>query len=124
MSNGWTRVAFGDVVRLSRERSSDPRKQGFERYVGLEHLIPGNLKIQKWGRTTDGTTFTQVFRRGQVLFGKRRAYQHKVAIADFDGVCSGDIYVFESRDDRLLSTLLPFICQTARWFASIPGEPL
>ena len=91
---GWTRVAFGDVVRLSTERSSNPAAAGFDRYVGLEHLDPGELRIQRWGGVAAGTTFTSVFRPGQVLFGKRRAYLRKVAVPDFSGVCSGDIYVF------------------------------
>jgi type I restriction enzyme S subunit len=118
---GWTRVAFGDVVRLCRERSSDPEADGLERYVGLDHLEPGDLKIRRWGDVADGTTFTNVFRSGQVLFGKRRAYQRKVAVADFDGVCSGDIYVFEPNNERLLPELLPFICQTDGFFEHAVG---
>lgn len=113
---GWSRVAFGDVVRLSRERTRDPESDGLERYVGLEHIDPGALSIRRWGNIADGTTFTNVFRAGQVLFGKRRAYQRKVAVADFDGVCSGDIYVLESKNERLLPDLLPHICQTDSFF--------
>jgi type I restriction enzyme S subunit len=114
-------VAFGDVVQLVRERSADPESEGFERYVGLEHIDPGDLRIRRWGKVSDGTTFTNVFRAGQVLFGKRRAYQRKVALADFDGVCSGDIYVFEPKGARLLPELLPFICQTDRFFEHAVG---
>src|SRR5262249_11780856 len=106
---GWTRVAFGDVVRLVRERSSDPARDGFARYVGLEHIDPGDLRIRRWGNVSGGTTFTNVFRAGQVLFGKRRAYQRKVAVPNFDGICSGDIYVFEPRGNALLPELLSFI---------------
>src|SRR5688572_4402869 len=118
---GWTRVAFGDVVRLSRERSNNPEGDRLERYVGLEHLDPGDLKVRRWGSVLEGTTFTNVFRAGQVLFGKRRAYQRKVAVAPFDGVCSGDIYVMEPKDARLLPALLPFICQTDRFFEYAVG---
>jgi restriction endonuclease S subunit len=50
------------------------------------------------------------------LFGKRRAYQRKVAVAEFDGLCSSDILVFEPKDDRLLPELLPFICQSDGFF--------
>jgi type I restriction enzyme S subunit len=107
---GWRRVKFGDVVRLSKTRSQDPLADGFERYVGLEHLEPANLRIHSWGNVADGVTFTSVFEPGQVLFGKRRAYQRKVAIADFAGVCSGDIYVFVTKDAQvLLPELLPYI---------------
>lgn len=107
----WGKVAFGDVVRLSTERSRDPADDGFQRFVGLDHIDPGDLRIRRWGDVADGTTFTSVFRPGQVLFGKRRAYQRKVAVADFAGVCSGDIYVFEPKGTNLLPELLPFICR-------------
>jgi type I restriction enzyme S subunit len=109
-------VRFGDVVRLATERCADPLAAGIERYVGLEHLEPSDLRIRTWGNVADGVTFTNRFHPGQVLFGKRRAYQRKVAVADFDGVCSGDIYVFEPADNRLLPELLPFICQTEGFF--------
>jgi len=118
---GWTKVAFGDVVRLCTERSSDPEADGFERYIGLEHLDPGELRVRRWGDLADGVTFTNVFRPGQVLFGKRRAYQRKVAVADFSGVCSGDIYVLEPSGDALLPELLPFICQTDAFFEHAVG---
>ena len=99
---GWRKVKFGEVVHLSKVRSKDPLAEGYERYVGLEHLEPGDLRIRSWGNVADGTTFTSVFKPGQVLFGKRRAYQRKVAVADFEGVCSGDIYVLESQDANVL----------------------
>ena len=111
-----TNVAFGDVVQLSKERSKDPEADGFERYLGLEHLEPSDLTVRSWGDIADGTTFTNVFRPGQVLFGKRRAYQRKVAVAHFSGVCSGDIYVLEPKGDHLLPELLPFICQSGPFY--------
>jgi len=120
---GWRRVKFGDVVRLAKARSADPLADGIERYVGLEHLEPGDLRIRNWGNVADGVTFTSVFKPGQVLFGKRRAYQRKVAVADFTGVCSGDIYVLETQDaEVLLPELLPFICQTDAFFEHAIGS--
>lgn len=119
---GWRRVKFGEVVRLSKARCSDPLAEGYERFVGLEHLEPGDLRIRSWGNVADGVTFTSLFQPGQVLFGKRRAYQRKVAVADFAGVCSGDIYVLESLDaNALLPELLPFICQTDAFFEHAVG---
>lgn len=112
LTPGSASVTFGDVVRLCTERCADPASAGIERYVGLEHLEPVDLKIRSWGLVSNGVTFTNLFKRGQVLFGKRRAYQRKAAIADFEGVCSGDIYVFEPAGDRLMPELLPFLCQS------------
>ena len=112
----WPRVRFGDVVRLNKDRSADPAADGIERYVAIEHIEPEDLRIRSWGLVAEGTTFTQRVRPGQTLFVKRRAYQRKVAVAEFDAVCSGDIYVLEPKDDRLLPELLPFLCQTDAFF--------
>ncbi len=112
-----TLTRFADLVHLNTDRIADPAAAGIERYVGLEHIEPENLHIRSWGLVAEGTTFTNHFKPGQVLFGKRRAYQRKVAVADFEGVCSSDIYVFESKDpDKLLPELLPFICQSEGFY--------
>lgn len=118
----WKRVKFGDVIRLNKDKSNDPAADGLERYVGLEHIEPGDLRVSAWGEVAEGTTFTNRFRPGQVLFGKRRAYQRKVAVADFEGVCSGDIYVLEPKNEsELLPELLPFICITDAFFEHAVG---
>ena len=112
-----TLTRFADVITLSSSRTPAPLAAGIERFVGLEHIEPENLHIRSWGLVADGTTFTNTFKRGQVLFGKRRAYQRKVAIAEFDGVCSGDIYVFESKDPNLLlPELVPFLLQSEGFY--------
>lgn len=119
---GWRMVKFGDVVHLNTEKVADPLAGGIERYVGLEHLTPEDLHIHTWGQVAEGTTFTNYFKPGQVLFGKRRAYQRKVAVADFAGVCSGDIYVFEPKDpETLIPELLPFVCQTEGFYEYAVG---
>jgi type I restriction enzyme S subunit len=117
---GWKRVRFGDVVENINE-TCDPEEAGLERFIGLEHLEPGSLHIRKWGDVADGTTFTRQCRPGQVLFGKRRAYQRKVAVAEFEAVVSGDIYVLAPKNDKLLSQLLPFICLSERFFQHAVG---
>lgn len=110
-------VRFGDVAREVSESTRTPLEDGFERYIGLEHLDPESLKIRRWGLIEETeTTFTRVFRAGQVLFGRRRAYQRKAALAEFDGICSGDIIVMEAKPDKLLPELLPFIVQTEGFY--------
>jgi type I restriction enzyme S subunit len=117
---GWKRVRFGDVVENCAE-TCDPAEAGMERFVAMEHLEPGSLHVRSWGNVADGTTFTRRCRPGQVLFGKRRAYQRKVAVAEFVAVVSGDIYVLAPKDDRLLPELLPFLCLSERFFQHAVG---
>jgi len=118
---GWTRVRFSDVVENVNESESNPAETGLERFIGLEHIEPGSLHVRSWGNVADGTTFTRRCRPGQVLFGKRRAYQRKVAVAGFDAVVSGDIYVLAPKNDRLISELLPFVCLSERFFLHAVG---
>jgi type I restriction enzyme, S subunit len=110
--SAWKRVAFGDVVKNVNVSVKDPEEAGIERVIAMEHLDPGELSISRWGDTADATTFTRRVKRGQTLFGKRRAYQGKAAYADFDAICSGDILVFEADATRLLAEFLPFLVQS------------
>lgn len=117
-------VKFGDVVRQVKDSTRDPKSLGVDRVVGLDHLDPGSLDVRRWdelGDLPNGTSFTRVFRRGQVLFGKRRAYQRKVAVAGFDGICSGDILVFEPITDELLPDFLPYVVQSDGFFEHALG---
>jgi type I restriction enzyme S subunit len=117
----WKHVRFDDVVENVNETERNPVEAGIERFIGLEHLEPGSLHIRAWGNVVDGTTFTRRCRPGQALFGKRRAYQRKVAVAEFDAVVSGDIYVFAPKNARLLSEFLPFLCMSERFFQHAVG---
>ncbi|MGP5054924.1 restriction endonuclease subunit S [Brachybacterium paraconglomeratum] len=117
----WKRVAFGDVVRNVNETVRDIEAASIGRVIAMEHMDPGELKVSRWGSTEDGTTFTRRVKPGQTLFGKRRAYQRKVAYAEFDAVCSGDIYTFESDEAQLLGELLPFLVQSNGFFAHAVG---
>ncbi|MCX8960996.1 restriction endonuclease subunit S [Erwinia psidii] len=105
-------VKFGDICREVKINTKDPLADGYVRYIGLEHLDPGSLKIKRWGLIKeDNPSFTRVFKKGHILFGKRRPYLKKAAIAEFDGICSGDIIVMESNQNEMVSALLPFILQ-------------
>lgn len=83
--------------------------------VGLEHLIPQEIKFSGYDVDTENT-FTKTFKKGQILFGRRRAYLKKAAIADFDGICSGDITVIEAIPGKVDPLLLPFIIQNDKFF--------
>ena len=113
------RVKLGDVASESRETLRRD-KLGLPT-VGLEHLIPGELSLTAWN-VDDDSTFTKTFRKGQILFGRRRAYLHKAAIAPFDGICSSDITVIEALPDKLLPELLPFVIQNDTFFDFAVGK--
>ena len=116
---GWRLAKFGDVVDNLNETTRNPESIGLDRVVGLDHMDPESLPLKRWDDLSDlheGTSFTRVFRAGQVLFGKRRAYQRKVSLPDFDGICSGDILVFQPKNAELLPEFLPYLVQSNGFF--------
>lgn len=102
-----------DIARESRATHKGD-KSGVP-IVGLEHLIPQEIKFTGYDVDTENT-FTKAFKKGQILFGRRRAYLKKAAIADFDGICSGDITVIEAIPGKVEPLLLPFIIQNDKFF--------
>ena len=106
-------MKLGEIARESRETYSGD-KTGIP-IVGLEHLVSQELRFTDYDIDTENT-FTKRFHKGQILFGRRRAYLKKAAIADFDGICSGDITVIEAIPGKVDPMLLPFIIQNDRLF--------
>ena len=53
--------------------------------VGLEHLVPGEVRLSNWEDNAQNT-FTKLFKKGHILFGRRRAYQKKASVAEFEGM--------------------------------------
>ncbi|MGB5156175.1 MAG: restriction endonuclease subunit S [Desulfobacterales bacterium] len=99
---------FEDITDCIEKHDKKPLESGITRFVGLEFIEAENFNLQGFGDIEKGTTFTKRFAKGDVLFGKRRAYLKKVAVADFDGICSGDILVFRANKTRMLPELLPY----------------
>lgn len=114
-----SKVLLGDVA-VEHKETCKGSKDGYP-IVGLEHLVPEEITLTAWDEGSENT-FTKMFRKGNVLFGRRRAYLKKAAVAPFDGICSGDITVIEAKPDRILPELLPFIIQNDALFDFAVGK--
>ena len=114
-----SKVLLGDVA-VEHKETCKGSKDGYP-IVGLEHLIPEEITLTAWDEGGENT-FSKMFRKGNVLFGRRRAYLKKAAVAPFDGICSGDITVIEAKPDRILPELLPFIIQNDDLFDFAVGK--
>ena len=109
---GWQMWRFDQIAAIVNDRIDDPSKAGVERYVGLEHLDSDSLKIRRWGSPSDVEATKLIFRKGDIIFGRRRAYQRKLAVADFDGICSAHAMVLRARPHVVLPDFLPFFMQS------------
>lgn len=111
-------VKLGDVAR---EYKATIKNAAGLPVVGLEHLTPRELILESWDSDVE-TTFTKGFKKGHILFGRRRAYLKKAAIAPFEGICSGDITVIEAIPGKINPDLLPFVIQNDSLFDFAIGK--
>ncbi len=111
----WTLVKFGDIVFEPKENINKNSINSIKHVVGLEHIDSGSVHLRRSASPEISTSFTKTFSRGDVLFGRRRAYLKKAALTEFDGICSGDITVLRAKES-LLPELLPFIVQNDKFF--------
>ena len=88
----WSSLRFDDCAELVRDTVL-PAELGDIPYIGLEHMGEGTLSLIGCGSASDVSSIKRRFRRGDILFGKLRPYFRKIIRADFDGVCSTDIWV-------------------------------
>ncbi|MCB9610086.1 MAG: restriction endonuclease subunit S [Polyangiaceae bacterium] len=101
-----------DQMAVQVKDKVHPSEADVDRYVGLEHLDPESLKIRRWGEPSDVESSKILFRSGDIIFGKRRAYQRKLVVADFDGICSAHAMVLRPKTEVVLKEFLPFFMQT------------
>jgi type I restriction enzyme, S subunit len=92
--------ALRELVDCVRE-SARPGDEPGARYVGLEHIARGGLRLLGEGKAGEATSEQTRFRRGDLLFGRLRPYLRKLALAPFDGVCSPDILVLSPAEPLL-----------------------
>ncbi|WP_205628588.1 restriction endonuclease subunit S [Hyalangium minutum] len=105
-------MKFGEIAQCVNDRVDDPKAAGVDRYVGLEHLDPESLSVRRWGTPDDVESTKLRFKPGDIIFGKRRAYQRKLAVADFEGICSAHAMVLRAKPDAVFPEFLPFFMQS------------
>jgi len=96
----WDFVSLEDVCSLRKE-TIDPKKANNLNYIGLEHIVPDELKIRNWGNSSNVKSTKNVFYKEDILYGKLRPYLNKVAVPEKNGICSTDIMVFEVKSRKI-----------------------
>lgn len=110
----WTRLSFGAIADNVNERV-EPLDAAEEIYVGLDDLDSGSLHIRRWGRGSDVIGTKLRFRKGDIIFGRRRAYQRKLAVAEFDGICSAHAMILRAKPNVVLPEFLPFLMMSDKF---------
>jgi restriction endonuclease S subunit len=112
--SGWRRLPFGAFAESVNERV-EPANAADEIYVGLDDLDSGSLHIRRWGKGSDVIGTKLRFRQGDLIFGRRRAYQRKLAVAEMDGICSAHALVVRAKPEFVLPEFLPFLMMSDKF---------
>ena len=97
-----------DQIAYNSTEKKQPEDLDRAHYIGLEHLNSGSFEVTRWGSDVTPTGEKLVMRKGDVLFGKRRAYQRKVGIAPFDGIFSAHGMVLRPKENIIDKDFFPF----------------
>ncbi len=96
-----------DQIAINSTEKKKPVDEDRFTYLGLEHLDSGTLKVTRFGSEIAPIGEKLVMHKGDVLFGKRRAYQKKVAIAPFDGIFSAHGMVLRPKEEVIDKDFFP-----------------
>jgi type I restriction enzyme S subunit len=96
-----------DQIAINSTAKKKPVEEDKYSYIGLEHLDSENLIVSRWGSEVAPKGEKLLMKKGDVLFGKRRAYQKKVAIAPFDGIFSAHGMVLRPNEDVVDKRFFP-----------------
>lgn len=112
----WNLTKLGDLAKDISNRVDNPAESKYDRFVGLENFVSGDIKIKTWKSTKELASSAKAFQRGDILFARRNAYLRRASIVDFDGCCSGDAFVLRENHDKIVPGFLAFLMNSnALW---------
>ncbi|MCC2598428.1 restriction endonuclease subunit S [Sphingobacterium sp. FBM7-1] len=109
--SNWSKVNFGDVA-IQMKGTVDRDNTDLRYYVKGEHMNSEDVHIREFGELTDeylGPAFIRHFKEGDILYGSRRTYLKKVAVAHFEGITSNTTFVINAKENVIDKRLLPFL---------------
>lgn len=101
-----------DEIAFNSTEKKKPVDEDKYTYLGLEHLDPDSIYVTRYGADVAPKGDKLIMKKGDVLFGKRRAYQKKVAIAPFDGIFSAHGMVLRPKEDVIDKNFFPMFIKS------------
>ncbi|WP_181072578.1 restriction endonuclease subunit S [Nonlabens tegetincola] len=103
----WETFKFEEIAHKV-SKTVKPDEALVDIYIGLEHIDTNDIHIRRKGVPADVKGGKLRCYPGDIIFGKRRAYQRKAAIVDFHGICSAHAFVFRANSEVIDPKLFPF----------------
>ena len=111
-TDSWPNLNVGHVFHRPRETVLPNSLSGPITHIGLENIsqntgqLVGNIVVEN---PADIKSTKNIFRSGDILYGRLRPNLNKVWLADRQGICSTDIIVLRPSTDNIMPGLYAHI---------------
>ncbi|MGB2553751.1 hypothetical protein ACPF04_11425, partial [Campylobacter sp. MOP51] len=102
-----------DIVEISSKKFNPLKDSAVKKCIELEHLSQDTGQILGFVNSSEQKSIKNEFQKGQILFGKLRPYLKKFYKAEFDGVCSSEIWVLQGK--KVSNDFLLYLIQTNKF---------
>ena len=92
-SGDWEEDELGNIIEISKSKYNPLKNEEEYKCIELENLSQETGKLLGYFNSKEQQSIKNKFDKGKVLFGKLRPYLKKYWLADFEGVCSSEIWV-------------------------------
>ena len=121
----WPMVALGELFHKADETVSPGTLSGPVVYVGLENISQGTGEL--CGNTVSNNpaeikSLKNIFKPGDILYGKLRPNLNKVWLADREGMCSTDIFVIRPVSDHVITAFYAILLRSETFNTSVMSQ--
>lgn len=104
---GWEVKSLSEILDVDA-RGIDPNEIDEYNYIGLEHIEKetGKILVIDKGKVVSNKF---LFSKDHILYGKLRPYLNKVAVPDFSGICSTDIFPLKPKNKLMKHFLVSIL---------------
>ena len=118
-SDEWDYKTFDELIDIKSNTYNPSNNNINYRCIELEHINQGSGTINGYCNSNEQKSNKNIFKNGDVLFGKLRPYLKKYWYASFDGVCSSEIWVAKSKDNNKIINKFIFDIFQSHYFLQL-----
>lgn len=96
-SGEWEEKELGDIIEILNSKYNPNKNNETYKCIELEHLSKETGQLLGYCNSKEQCSIKNKFKEGNILFGKLRPYLRKFWLAQFDGVCSSEIWVLNGK---------------------------
>ena len=109
----WQKIELNEILSISSKKFNPISNNENKKCVELEHLSQETGKLLGYTNSSEQQSIKNSFEEGQILFGKLRPYLKKFWKAEFEGVCSSEIWVMNGK--KVKNDFLFYLIQTEKF---------